>query len=239
MEKGALYVVSTPIGNLSDMTYRAIETLQRVDYIVVEDTRIASRLLNHYKIKKPLITYRDSNKINATNKILDLLSLGNEIALTSDAGTPTISDPGFNLVKQVISERYKVYTIPGPSAVTSALSVSGLPTDKFTFVGFLARKGGDRTETIRKFGELDATLIIYESPFRVVRTLKDILEILGDRHACVSKELTKVYESHIYGTISSILLELEGKTLKGEHVILIAKENYSPDKKGSDAKATK
>lgn len=226
MEKSALYVVATPIGNLSDITLRALDVLKEVDYVLAEDTRITGRLLHHYSLKKQQISYRDQNSKRVIPKVLDLLSMGNTIALTSDSGTPLISDPGFKLVKAVIDAGYKVITVPGPSAVTAALSISGLPTDHFCFVGFLPRKGGDRLRIIKEYGELDATLIIYESPYRMKKTLGDISKVLGNRFVCVAKELTKVHEKTFSGYVDDVVVSIPEANIKGEFIILVAKKGF-------------
>ena len=226
--RGTLYVVATPIGNLSDMSYRAVETLKTVDVILAENTSETSELLNRYEIKaKRLLAYRDETAAKLIpNLILDL-EAGQSIALTSDSGTPLISDPGYKIVRECLLKDIQVVTVPGPSAVVAALSISGLPTDKFSFIGFLPKKGGQRKELLETFGKLDATLVIYESPFRVLKTLTDIHSILGNRYISVVKELTKLHETTFYGKVEELLETLPTKNLKGEFVILVGKEGLS------------
>lgn len=223
----SLYIVSTPIGNMNDISFRALDTLKNVDFILSEDTRETVKILNKYNIKKSQISYRDQNHNKILPKILEMLESGLSLALTSDSGTPLISDPGFKLVHEITKAGYKVVPIPGASAITAALSISPIPTDKFSFLGFLPRKQKQKEEMLKKYGELDNTTIIYESPYRVVKTLEDILKVLGDRAGFICKELTKVYETTYVGHISSLLEQLGTQKLKGEFVILVAKEGFS------------
>ena len=199
---GTLYVIGTPIGNLADLTYRAETTLKAVDLIAAEDTRISRKLLGHYKISTPLVAYHDNNEINQAKKLVDKLINGNSIAIISDAGTPGISDPGYRIVNLAIKEGIKVVTIPGPSAVTAALSVSGLPTDHFYFEGFLPPKKGRKTR-FELLESLPATVVIFESPQRVIRTLKDIHNYWGNRIVSVCRELTKMYEETFLGRVKN------------------------------------
>ena len=227
MGSSGLYIISTPIGNLGDISIRALEVLAEVDVVYSENIRRTSRLLDHYKITTKQATYRDENKKKMIQVILEQLSQGQSIALTSDSGTPLISDPGYKLVRAVIDAGYSVTSVPGPTALISALTVSGLPTDKFSFVGFLPKKGGIRTKTLEDFGALDATLVLYESPARIIRTLEDINSHLGNRYVVVVKELTKLHETVFYGKVKELLSILPEKNLKGEFVILVAKEGFS------------
>jgi 16S rRNA (cytidine1402-2'-O)-methyltransferase len=222
-----LYIVATPIGNLSDMTLRGIDTLKSVDYIVSEDARVTSKLLRHFNIEKPQLSYRDENKHKAIPRILELLGIGNSLALVSDSGTPLISDPGFKLVRAVLDAGYPVLSIPGPSAVIAALSISGLPTDKFTFLGFLPKKKSARRQALKRHGNLDCTVIMYESPYRVAKLLNEIEEVLGNRYVCVAKEISKIYESVFFGPVKDLKEQFEGKKLKGEFVVLVAKEGFN------------
>ncbi len=221
-----LYVVATPIGNMSDISARALETLKKVDYVVSEDARITGRLLKHYNIEKQQILYRDENRHKALPKILELLTSGKALALTSDSGTPLISDPGFKLVRAVLDAGFKVLAVPGPSAVIAALSISGLPTDKFIFLGFLPRKASARAEILEKYGVLDATLVLYESPYRVLKLLTEIQTVLRQRYVCVAKELTKVYETVFFGSVQEVIAKLEKSSKKGEFVVMVAKEGF-------------
>lgn len=219
-----LYIVATPIGNLSDFSSRAIETLKNCDLILSENVANSNKLLNKYNITTPQKTYRDSNKLTLIPQIIDFLKQNKSVSLITDSGTPTISDPGYKLVDTALQNGIKVVSIPGPSAVIAALSISGLPTDKFTFVGFLPKKGGQRTKTIQTYGNLDATMIIYESPNRIKKTLVDIYKILGERESAVVKEITKIYETVTRTKLSELCDNFTNKE-KGEFVILIAKQN--------------
>lgn len=226
MEKGKLYIVATPIGNMGDITLRALDTLKNVDLILSEDTRETSKLLQHYQIQNSQISYRDQNHQRVFQTILNNLEEGKNIALVSDSGTPLISDPGFKLVQDLIAKDIQIESIPGPSAVIGALSISGLPTDKFTFLGFLPKKPGQQEKLLKEYGSTESTLVIYESPFRVVKLLEMIQKTLGNRKVCVAKDLTKLYQSLIYGHINDILVNRTNIKPKGEYVILVAKENY-------------
>jgi len=226
VEEGKLYIVSTPIGNMGDITIRALDILKSVDLILSEDTRETSKLLQHYNIENSQISYRDQNHIRVFNNILETLESGKNIALVSDSGTPLISDPGFKLVQELIEKGIKVESIPGPSAVIGALTVSGLPTDKFTFLGFLPKKAGQQEKILKEYGNTESTLVIYESPYRVVKLLEQIQSVLGNRKVCVVKDLTKMYETLIYGEISDILTSRTSIKPKGEYIVLVAKENF-------------
>ena len=220
--KGILYIVSTPIGNLDDITLRALKTLRHVDLIAAEDTRRTRRLLSHFDIHTPLVSYFEHNELKKLDKLLSHLKRGKEIALVSNAGTPGISDPGYRLIQQAIERGIPVIPIPGPSAVIAALSISGLPTDSFTFTGFLPKKGGKRTKLLDKLADLDGTSILYESPHRLMGTLKDLLEVCGDRQIAVTRELTKAFEEVIRGRVSEVMDTLKGRRIKGEITIALA-----------------
>ena len=226
MEQGKLYVVATPIGNMGDITIRALEILKSVDLILSEDTRETSKLLKYYKIQNSQISYRDQNHTRVFDNILETLKSGKNMALVSDSGTPLVSDPGFKLIHELVEKGIKIESIPGPSAVISALTVSGLPTDKFTFVGFLPKKPGQQEKILKEYGNLESTLVIYESPYRVVKLLEQIQRTLGNRKICVVKDLTKMYEHLIYGEINDILTDRTSIKPKGEYVILVAKETF-------------
>ena len=202
--KGKLYIVSTPIGNLEDITLRAIRILNEVDLIACEDTRVTKKLLSHYRIQKPLTTYHEHNEREKAVELLSLLEAGKNIAVVSDAGTPGISDPGYRLVSLASQKGIDVISIPGPSAAIAALSVSGLPTSSFIFFGFLPKSTKKRRELLESIKESTQTLVFYESPNRVIETLKNMFEILGDRQVSVSRELTKMFEETLRGKISSI-----------------------------------
>jgi len=222
LSKGILYIVSTPIGNLEDITLRAIRILKEVDLIAAEDTRHTALLLKHFGIQTPLTSYFEGNELKKREFILSKLIQRHKIALVSDAGTPGISDPGFRLIRLAIENQIPVIPIPGPSAVITALSVAGLPTDAFLFKGFLPHKSKKRKDLLKELENIRETLIFYESPHRISESLKDILEILGDREMVVARELTKVYEEALRGKVSEILSQIEGKKLKGEMTLVIS-----------------
>ncbi len=221
---GTLRIVSTPIGNLSDITYRAIDILKGSHIIAAEDTRVSRKLLNHYDIETKMISYFEHNKFSRIKQIMATLSNGMDVAVISDAGTPAISDPSYKLIREAISIGAKIESIPGASAVLAALVSSGLPTDRFIFEGFLPPKKG-RKKRIENIANENATIIIYESKNRLQRTIKQLLDMLGDRPAVICRELTKLHEQFIRGTLSSLLSRVVGQTLKGEIVLLIGKND--------------
>ena len=224
---GSLYIVSTPIGNLKDITKRSLEVLASVDLIAAEDTRITKRLLNHFDIKNNLISYNDYNENTKYEYLLDILKSNKDIAVVSDAGTPCISDPGYRIVNAANILGFNVVTIPGPSSVIAALSISGLPSDSFYFEGFLPKKKG-RTKRLNYLKDLDCTVIIFESPKRLLKTLNDILLVLGNRVVSLCKELTKLHENVKLGYLENIIKEVDSR-VKGEYIVLIAKKKYSID----------
>jgi len=221
---GTLYIVSTPIGNLSDITYRAVEVLKTVDIIAAEDTRRSRILLSNYNIKTKMISYFEHNKYQKIHKIQEILQSGKHVAVITDAGTPAISDPAYKLVRRAISIGSKIESIPGPSALLASIVSSGLPTDRFIFEGFLPPKKG-RVKRMEKLIDESATIIIYENSLRLKRTIKQLLEIIGDRPAVICRELTKLHEETIRGTLSGLLDLLDNKKLKGECVLLIGKDD--------------
>jgi len=221
-KRGALYVVSTPIGNREDITLRALRTLKEVDLIAAEDTRHTSLLLRHFGIQTPLTSYFEGNEKKKKEFILSELKQGDQIALVSDAGTPGISDPGFRLIQAAVENQIPVVPIPGPSAVIAALSVSGLPTDAFLFKGFLPHKSKKKRDLLKQLEEVRETLIFYESPHRLSETLKDIFEILGDREMVLTRELTKVYEEVLRGKVNEIKNQIGERKLKGEMTLVIS-----------------
>ena len=223
---GTLYVVATPIGNLGDLTYRAGTILKAVDLIAAEDTRTSRKLLNNYGIDTPLVAYHDNNEINQAKKLFDKLNKGDSIAIISDAGTPGISDPGYRIANLAGKENIEVVTIPGPSAVTAALSVSGMPTDHFYFEGFLPPKKGRKTR-FELLESLPATVVIFESPQRVLKTLKDIHNYWGNRIISVCRELTKMHEETLLGTVTDAEIYFSKSKPKGEFVLLVSKKGYS------------
>jgi 16S rRNA (cytidine1402-2'-O)-methyltransferase len=217
-----LYIVATPIGNLEDMTYRAVRILGEVDLIAAEDTRHSLKLLNHFKISKPLTSYFDHNQQFKGERILNTLRQGKSVALISDAGTPCISDPGYNLVRDAVAEGIPVIPVPGACAAIAALSGSGLPSDSFTFAGFPPSRQGKRRAFLAGLAPLPGTLVLYEAPHRLEETLGDIREILGDRQTVVARELSKIYEEFIRGPLSEVMAKAAQGKARGEIVILIA-----------------
>lgn len=224
-----LYVVATPIGNLEDITLRALRVLREVDLIAAEDTRHTRKLLTRYEIDTPLTSYHDGNERTKAAALMKRLEAGEDIALVSDAGTPTISDPGYHLIRAAAEGGVPVTPVPGVSAATAALSVCGLATDRFAFQGFLPAKQGKRRETLRQLQNDDRTLVFYEAPHRVGEALSDMHEILGDRAALAGRELTKAYEELLRGSLSQVAAALDGTTPRGEFVIVVAgRDEASP-----------
>ena len=223
-DKGQLFVVGTPIGNLEDITLRAISTLQTVNMILAEDTRNSKKLLDAHNIDTKMKSYHEHSSEKEIKKIVDLLLQGKDLALISDAGTPTISDPGYGLIRDCIKHDILIIPIPGVSSITAAMSVSGLPSDSFTFVGFLPQKKG-RLKKIKQLQDLDNTIILFESPFRLEKTLNQLLEYLGNRSVVVGRELTKLYEEVIRGNLSDIIVHFSKSKIKGEIVIMIGKDD--------------
>jgi 16S rRNA (cytidine1402-2'-O)-methyltransferase len=217
-----LYLVATPIGNLSDITLRALDTLREVDLIASEDTRKTGRLLKHHQISKPQISFHEHNKERAGQKIMAVLEQGQSVALVTNAGTPGISDPGFTLVRRAISAGIEVTMIPGASAFVMALVLSGLPVHSFTFRGFSPRKGGARRRFLQVDQDSPHTLIFYESPYRLKAFLTDALDIFGDRKAALANDLTKMYETVQRGTLSELLRAVEHTEPRGEYTVVIA-----------------
>jgi 16S rRNA (cytidine1402-2'-O)-methyltransferase len=217
-----LYLVATPIGNLNDITLRALETLREVDVVACEDTRKTGRLLKHFEIDKPKIAFHEHNERQATNRVMSMMEQGQSVALVTNAGTPGISDPGFTLVRRAIEDDVPVIMIPGPSALVMGLVLSGLPSHSFTFRGFPPRKGGPR----RRFLEVDRdsphTLVFYESPYRLKAFLTDAIEVLGDRPAALANELTKLYEETQRGALSELLALFDDQEPRGEYTVVIA-----------------
>ena len=216
-----LYIVPTPIGNLKDITLRALQVLQETDMILAEDTRVTKKLLMHYNISKPVLAYHQYNEHKQLNSFLSLIEQHNTLALVSDAGTPGISDPGFLLIRACLQNNIEVECLPGATAFVPALVNSGFPCDRFYFYGFLPQKKGRKT-AIERVSALEETVILYESPFRLLKTLEQLKEATGeDRKICVSRELTKIYEENFRGTIAEAISYFSAKTVKGEIVLLI------------------
>jgi 16S rRNA (cytidine1402-2'-O)-methyltransferase len=222
--RGLLYVVSTPIGNLEDITYRAVRILSGVNWIACEDTRTTHRLLAHYNIQTRLISYHEHNEASRTEDLIARLQSGETGALVSDAGTPLLSDPGYRIVKSAVGAGIRIEALPGPSAILAGLVVSGLPTDQFHFGGFLPARQGQRLRALESLVDEPATLIFYEAPHRILETLRDIATVYGDRDVVVARELTKIYEEVLRGSASDVRETLASRdSVRGEFVVLIAK----------------
>ncbi|MCA9995625.1 MAG: 16S rRNA (cytidine(1402)-2'-O)-methyltransferase [Anaerolineales bacterium] len=217
-----LYLVATPIGNLADMSLRALETLRAVDYVASEDTRKTGRLLQHFEIKKPQIAFHEHNEEKAGRRIIELITAGQSVAVVTNAGTPGVSDPGFTLVRRAIEEGVLVTMIPGATAVIMALVLSGLPTHSFTFRGFPPRKSGKRQRFLAVDQHSPHTLIFYESPHRLQGFLEDAIAVYGDRQAALANELTKLYESVQRGSLSELLAFVVANEPRGEYVVVIS-----------------
>ena len=219
-----LYIVSTPIGNLSDITIRALDILKESDLILAEDTRRTSILLNHYNIKeKILISFNEHNNKQKTPYIINELNQNKTISLVSDSGTPGISDPGFYLIREAIKNNIQVSPIPGPTASIAALISSGFPTDSFIFYGFIPKKEKAKKDFFNKINQSSKTTIVYESPYRLIKTLKIMQEIIPDKEICIARELTKKFEEFIRGTAKEIYNKLKDRNIKGEITIIINK----------------
>jgi 16S rRNA (cytidine1402-2'-O)-methyltransferase len=216
-----LYIVATAIGNIEDITLRAIRILKTCDYVLAEDTRRTKKLFTHYNIKNKLVSYNDVNKKRKTPTIIADLKLGKDISLVSDSGTPGISDPGFYLVRECVKNNLSVSPIPGPNAAISALICSGLPTDKFTFYGFLPKNKTKRKKILKDIKSRKETVILYESPYRILKTIKEISEKFPNKQTVIAREMTKKFEEFIHGKSSKIYETVKNKKLKGEFVILI------------------
>lgn len=220
---GILYIISTPIGNLEDITYRAVRILSQVDMIAAEDTRQTAKLLAHYNIRQPMVSCHEHNEQARIKDFLRRLWQGFDIALVTDSGTPLVSDPGFRLVAAAVSEKIRVVPIPGPCAAVAALSGSGLPTDMFLFCGFLPKKKGRLVQSLESLEKAEATLIFYESPRRIQNIIAEMIKILGDRPAVVARELTKIHEEFLRGPLSEILDQLNArKEIKGECTLVVS-----------------
>jgi 16S rRNA (cytidine1402-2'-O)-methyltransferase len=228
MADATLYIIATPIGNLEDITYRAVRILGEVDLIAAEDTRHSLKLLNHFGISKPLTSYFDHNQQFKGERILNALRRGKSVALISDAGTPCISDPGFLLVRDAVAENIPVVPVPGACAAIAALSASGLPTDSFTFAGFPPSRQGKRRTFLSGMNGLPGTLVLYEAPHRLIETLNDIREVMGERQVIVARELTKMFEECIRGSASEVIAFVSQDIVRGEVVILIAPGEAAP-----------
>lgn len=217
---GTLYLVATPIGNLEDITLRALRILREARLIAAEDTRVTRRLLDRYQIHTPMISYHEHNKLARLDEVLQALALG-DVALVSDAGTPGLNDPGFELVQAALAAGFPVSPVPGPAAPVAALVGSGLPTDRFLYLGYLHRKSSQRRQFLIEVQTLPYTMIFLETPHRLVEALKDLLEVLGDRPAVAAREMTKLHEEFIRGTLSSLLEHFQMHAPRGEFVLVV------------------
>jgi len=224
-EKGCLYVVSTPIGNLGDITYRSVEILGQVALIAAEDTRRTRILLNRYEITTPLSSYNSYNQTRKGPEFIKKLNQGEDVALVSDAGTPGVSDPLYNLVQLALEQEMEVISIPGPSAILSALTVSGLPMDRFRFEGFLPRKKR-RKRIIQELAEHSETVVLFESPLRIEKTLNELREVFGNRKAAITRELTKMHEEVLRGGLDDLCKANEGRKWKGEITLVLSGKSF-------------
>jgi len=226
--RGCLYLVATPIGNLEDITLRALRILKEVDQIACEDTRHSLKLLNHYNIHKPLVSYHEHNEITRAAELVHSLEQGASIALISDAGMPLVSDPGHRLVSLAIRHRIPVIPIPGPSALVAALAASGLPNEEFLFVGFLPARTGERRRALERLRIENRTLIFYEAPHRIAETIADTADLLGDRAACLAREVTKLHEEFRRGKLSELAASLDEHPAKGEITLIVGAAETAP-----------
>lgn len=218
---GTLYIVATPIGNLEDITLRALRILKEVDLIAAEDTRHTKTLLNHYGIRTSLTSYHEHNEKSKAQVLVARLKLGESVALVSDAGTPTLSDPGYRLVQEAIKAGLDVVPVPGASALTAVLGASGLPTDRFVFEGFLSEKKRERRVKLSRLREETRTVVFFEAPHRLKESLQDMLEILGDREVVLGREVTKAYEEFIRGRLSEVIAEIQRQEPRGEITLVV------------------
>ena len=218
---GCLYLVATPIGNLEDITLRALRVLKEADQIACEDTRHTLKLLNHYAISKPLVSYHEHNEMRRAPELVLAMEQGQQIALVSDAGVPLVSDPGYRLVTLALRHQIAVIPVPGPSALLAALSASGLPNEEFLFAGFLPARSGERRRALERLRIEDRTIILYEAPHRIEEALVDAREILGDRPACLAREVTKLHEEFRRGMLSELVASLSERPVRGEITLLI------------------
>lgn len=220
--KGKLYIVGTPIGNLDDITIRAVNTLRNVDVILAEDTRQTLKLLNHFEISKHMISYHRHNEDDKIEKIVEILNSGKNLALVSDAGMPIISDPGQNLVKYLVKNNYDIEVVPGATALITAIVKSGLDSTRFTFEGFLSVNKKQRKERLKSLVNETRTMIFYEAPHKILSTLKDMYEYFGNRDICIARELTKIHEEYRYTNFKDAIINIEENGIKGEIVLVIS-----------------
>jgi 16S rRNA (cytidine1402-2'-O)-methyltransferase len=232
---GTLFLVGTPIGNLEDITLRALRILQEVDQIACEDTRHTQKLLTHYDIHKPLVSYHEHNEMTRAPELIVRLEQGAKIALVSDAGMPLVSDPGHRLVSLCVRHRIPVVPVPGPSALLAALGASGLPNEEFLFAGFLPQRKGERRRALERLRIEDRTIILYEAPHRIAETVTDARQILGDRQACLAREVTKLHEEFRRGRLSELEISLEERPARGEITLLIAPADLAEPNKPAES----
>jgi 16S rRNA (cytidine1402-2'-O)-methyltransferase len=222
LSPSTLYLVATPIGNLEDITLRALRTLRECDIVAAEDTRRTGQLLKHFEISKPLLSYHQFNEAQRSEQLLERLRRGERIALVTDAGSPGISDPGERVVREAVKAGFKVEPVPGPNALIAALTASGLSTEEFHFVGFLPHKSGQRRTKLEALKGIPGTLVLYESPFRIQKLLGELREVMPDRHVVLARELTKKFEEFLHGTPEELLAVFEKRSFKGEFVVLVS-----------------
>lgn len=237
VENGKLYIVGTPIGNLKDITIRALEVLENVDIILAEDTRQTLKLLNHYNISSKLISYHKFNEKEKLKEIVNMLQEGNSMALVSDAGMPILSDPGQPLVMMLVEEKIDIEVVPGPTALTTAIAYSNIPTETFVFEGFLPMNSRRRKERLNMISMEPRTMIFYEAPHKLLATLKDLYDKIGNRKVCLVRELTKIYEEQKYTTVEDLINEIEQDGIKGE-IVFILEGNENKEENINDTHKT-
>jgi 16S rRNA (cytidine1402-2'-O)-methyltransferase len=229
LKPGTLYLVATPIGNLEDITLRALRTLRECDVIAAEDTRHTGQLLRHFEIRKPMVSYFQFNEARRSEEIIGRLHAGEKIALVTDAGTPGISDPGERVVRAALAAGFKVEPVPGACALVAGLTASGLATKEFHFAGFLPHKSGQRIKTLQRLKNYAGTLVLYESPFRVEKLLAELDQVFPDAMVVLGREITKKFEEFLRGTPGELIEETKGRTLKGEFVVMIERKNFEQE----------
>ena len=222
LTRSTLYLVATPIGNLEDITLRALRVLRECDVVAAEDTRRTGQLLKHFEISKPMLSYFQFNEAKRSEEIIERLGRGEKVALVTDAGSPGISDPGERVVKAAIGSGFRVESVPGPSALVAALTASGLPTEEFHFIGFLPHKSGQRRNKLESLKAFEGTLVLYESPYRIEKLLGELIEVFPDRDVVLARELTKKFEEYLRGKPAELLEVAKKRSLKGEFVVMIA-----------------
>lgn len=235
---GTLYLVATPIGNLEDITLRALRTLKECDVVAAEDTRRTGQLLKHFGIARPLLSYFQFNEAKRSEEILERLQRGGKIALVTDAGSPGISDPGERVVRAVRAAGMRVESVPGPCALVAALTASGLPTDEFHFIGFLPHKSGQRRKQLEALRTFGGTLVLYESPYRIEKLLVELLEVFPQRDVVLARELTKKFEEFLRGTPAALIEATQKRSLKGEFVVLVAGAAAADEEAGDNSPPT-